>query len=95
MGTVTLCDVEEEIAMPRAKVTNRKLTPELIDDLDAFSIAEFCRRNSISVAMFYKLKQAGQAPKTFYVGVRQLISRESAADWRREREAANAAIENA
>ena len=57
---------------------------------DAFSIAEFCRRHSISVPMFYKLQSQGKAPTTFSVGVRRLISREAAAAWRREQEEAAA-----
>jgi hypothetical protein len=54
-------------------------------ELDAFSIPKFCQRNDISVATFYKLKE--QMPATFRVGARVLISAESAAAWRREREA--------
>ncbi|MGY8682658.1 hypothetical protein Q2941_33495 [Bradyrhizobium sp. UFLA05-153] len=61
---------------------------DVASDVDAYSIAEFCRRHSISIPLFYKLKQQGKGPATFYAGVRQLISRESAAAWRREREAA-------
>jgi ABC-type transporter Mla subunit MlaD len=57
---------------------------------DAYSIAEFCRRHSISVPLFYKLKQQGKAPATFYAGVRQLVSREAAAAWRRKQEQAAA-----
>jgi hypothetical protein len=56
-------------------------------DLDAFSIVEFCRRNSISVSGFYQMKREGWGPDTFFVGKRQLISREAAERWRREREA--------
>ena len=55
-------------------------------DRDAFSIAEFCRRHSISVPLFYKLKAQGKGPETYYAGVRQLVSREAAAKWRRKRE---------
>ena len=49
-------------------------------------VAEFCRRHSISVPLFYKLKAQGKGPVTFYAGVRQLVSREAAAAWRLERE---------
>jgi len=60
-------------------------------DPDAYSIAEFCERHRISIALFYKLKTQGLAPPTFKVGARTLISVEAAAAWRREREAATAA----
>src|SRR5215471_19062495 len=66
--------------------TERKPGADDKDNLDAFSIAEFCRRNSISVPLFYKLKAQKKAPATFYAGVRQLVSREAAAKWRRKRE---------
>ncbi len=59
------------------------------DDADAYSIEEFCSRHRISVQLFYKNRK--QMPRTFNVGTRVLISKESAAAWRREREtAANA-----
>jgi hypothetical protein len=60
------------------------------DEVDAFSIHEFCRRNRISVQLFYKLKPQGLMPSTFRLGTRVLISREAATAWRREREAATA-----
>lgn len=56
------------------------------DEMDSISIDEFCRRNSISSQMYYKLKPLGLMPKTFRVGVRVLISKEAAAKWRRDRE---------
>jgi hypothetical protein len=72
--------------MARAKITDRNVA---IDDADAFSVTEFCRRNRISVQLFYKLKPQGLMPPTFRLGARVLISRETAAAWRREREAAS------
>ena len=57
-------------------------------DLDAYSVAEFCRRNSISVSGFYQMRRERWGPDTFFVGKRQLISREAAERWRREREQA-------
>jgi hypothetical protein len=75
----------------RPEITGRKIAPDYaLDTYDAYSVAEFCRRHSISIPLFYKLKAQGKAPVTFYAGVRQLISREAAAAWRREREAAAA-----
>jgi hypothetical protein len=54
---------------------------------DAYSIAEFCERHRISVPLYYKLRQQGLTPTEIRLGTRVLISRESAATWRREREA--------
>ena len=58
-------------------------------DLDAYTIEEFCRRHSISVAMYYKLRQQKPTPREMRLGARVLIRRESAAEWRSEREAPN------
>ena len=62
--------------------TDRKTGTDDKGDRDSFSIAEFCRRNSISVPLFYKLKAEGKGPETFYVGVRQLVGREAASRMR-------------
>ena len=58
---------------------------------EALSIDEFCAAYNLSRGFFYKLKQRGEAPRIMHLGGRQLISREAAADWVREREAASAA----
>jgi hypothetical protein len=58
--------------------------PIIPDEIDAFSVEEFCRRHRISVQAFYKHRAL--MPATFNVGTRVLISREAAAAWRRERE---------
>jgi hypothetical protein len=55
---------------------------------DSMSLNDFCDRHGISRASFYLLKKAGEAPRLMQVGGRVLISREAAAAWRREREAA-------
>lgn len=57
---------------------------------DAFGIDEFCRRHGLCRATFYNLQSAGRAPRTMKVGARVLISREAAADWRRQMEAETA-----
>jgi hypothetical protein len=57
-------------------------------DGDAYSIAEFCERHRISVPLYYKLRQQKLTPTEIRLGARVLISRESAAAWRRERELA-------
>jgi hypothetical protein len=74
--------------MARPEVTGRKQSAAA-DEVDAFSVGEFCRRHGISPQLFYKFK--GQMPVTFRIGTRVLISREAAAAWRSEREAASAA----
>jgi hypothetical protein len=101
-----LSDGMEDADMARPEVTGRKAGvvergqdvhrirgPPPIDDFDAFPIAEFCRRHGISPQLFYKLKPQGLMPPTFRLGARVLISREAAAAWRREREAASQAAE--
>ncbi|MBR0719396.1 hypothetical protein [Bradyrhizobium liaoningense] len=78
----------------RPEVTGKKITSTgtvIGSDLDAYSIETFCARHSISVPQYYKMHKVGLTPVEFRVGTRVLISRESAAAWRREREADNAA----
>jgi hypothetical protein len=53
----------------------------------AFSIDEFCRAHRLSPSTYFKLKVDGIGPREMRVGSRVLISQESAAAWRREREA--------
>jgi hypothetical protein len=54
----------------------------------------FCMRHSISVPQYYKMRKLGLTPVEFRVGTRVLISKESAAAWRRKREnAAQSAAE--
>ena len=54
---------------------------------DALSLPEFCRRNGISLALYYKLRLQGLMPAEMRIGARVLISREAAAKWRAERTA--------
>ena len=61
------------------------------DEVDAFSIREFCKRNRISIQSFYKFRT--DMPDTFRVGTRVLVSKEAAARWRAEREQAATAAE--
>jgi hypothetical protein len=80
--------------MARPEVIGRKTAlPDAADDVDAFSIEEFCRRHGFSPQLFYKFRK--QMPATFGVGSRVLISREAAAAWRQEREQATAAAKQA
>lgn len=77
----------------RPEVTGRRslAAKEQISDADAYSLAEFCRRHGISLQLYYKLVTQGLAPVTFRVGTRVLVSKEAAAAWRAEREAATTA----
>ena len=60
------------------------------DEVDAYSIKEFCRRHGISESFYFKLKKQGLGPREMEAGTRKLISKEAAADWRSKREAAAA-----
>jgi hypothetical protein len=51
-----------------------------------FAISEFCERNHLSLAFFYKLRQQGLAPVEMEVGRRRFVSVESEAAWRHDRE---------
>ena len=62
-----------------------------IENPDCYSIEEWCRRNGISIQLFYKRPEL--MPKTFWLGARRLISREANADWRAQRTAASEAAE--
>ena len=55
---------------------------------DADYIQEFCVPHRISAAFYYALKKAGLGPREMVLGRRRIISNEAAADWRRERTAA-------
>jgi len=57
---------------------------------DAYSVAEFCRRNGISRATYYNLQRDGTGPRVMKVGARALISVEAATEWRRNMEALGA-----
>lgn len=61
---------------------------------DAYNIIEFCQRHGLSRAAFYNLEKIGQAPRIMRVGGRVMISKEAAADWRRERECVPAKLES-
>jgi predicted DNA-binding transcriptional regulator AlpA len=70
-------------SMPKSRTESPPLpTPRL-----ALSIPEFCEAHGISEGLFYKLKKQGEGPREMKVGARTLISFESAAEWRRAREA--------
>jgi hypothetical protein len=58
-------------------------------DLDAYTIAQFCARHGISRATYYVLKKRRLQPDETHVLDRIIITRESAAAWRRKRTAAS------
>jgi hypothetical protein len=64
----------------------RKRALPLADNPDALSIPQFCAQHNISQWLYFELQKAGCGPRTMRVGGRVLISRESAARWRRARE---------
>jgi hypothetical protein len=73
--------------MARPEVTGRKSGPtETTEDRDAYSIDEFCRRHNISHGTYYNLKNRGLGPREARAMSRVIITKEAAADWRRERE---------
>jgi hypothetical protein len=52
----------------------------------AYTIDEFCRAHRFSRAQYFNIKKEGKGPREMRVGTRVIISKEAAADWRRERE---------
>ncbi len=76
------------MAQPQGAAAGRKSGPALsTEDRDAYSIAEFCRRHNISHGTYYNLRNCGLGPREARAMSRVIISKEAAADWRREREA--------
>lgn len=58
---------------------------------DAYSVREYCRREGFSVSYLYGEWRAGREPVYMQNGDRRTISREAAAAYRRQREAATQA----
>jgi predicted DNA-binding transcriptional regulator AlpA len=56
---------------------------------NAYDIIEFCHLHSISRSAFYNSLKNGTGPRIMRLGSRVLISKEAAAEWRREREQAS------
>jgi len=55
---------------------------------DAYSLAEFATRHSISKSHLFDLMRSGLGPRVIKAGRRSLISAEAAADWRKQMEVA-------
>jgi hypothetical protein len=62
-----------------------------MDDQDAYSVSEYCERERFSPGYLYSEWRAGRGPIYMQNGDRRTISKEAAADYRREREAATRA----
>jgi hypothetical protein len=59
------------------------------DTADSYTIPEFCIRNRISRALYYKLPAEARPREMRPTGSKVLISKEAAAEWRRNLESAN------
>jgi hypothetical protein len=78
--------------MARPNISGFKSSPaESIENRDAYSIEEFCHRHGISHGTYYNLKALGLGPREGGAMTRVLISRESAASWRKRIEASRSA----
>jgi hypothetical protein len=74
--------------MARSEVIGSESSPaDPSENRDAYSISEFCRRHGISHGTYYNLKSLGLGPREGRAMKRVLISRESAASWRKKIEA--------
>jgi hypothetical protein len=59
--------------------------------IECYSRLEFCRSHRVSERFYRILRQAGLGPDEIHLGTKILISKEAAARWRAEREAASKA----
>jgi hypothetical protein len=55
-----------------------------MDERDAYGVAEFCQRHSISKWFLYDAWRRGRGPRFMWAGDRRIISREAAAEWRKD-----------
>jgi hypothetical protein len=53
----------------------------VVSEKSARTILEFCQRNSISRALFYKLKHEGKGPRIAYAGCKPIITAAAEHDW--------------
>jgi hypothetical protein len=89
-GTLSLAQVLERLAALESKIAEiaRNRRGDEAIQRACYSVRDFCIAHCISEDMFFKMQRQGRAPKTMKVGARTLISMESAAEWRRQCEAA-------
>src|SRR5262245_34424793 len=75
-------------AAPKKKQKRHRRMPRAPPpDAGAFTVEAFCMQHMLSHSMYYKLKADGLGPREFRLGIKVLISREAAAEWRAQREA--------
>lgn len=58
----------------------------LSNNQNAYSIKRFCESHDISIPTFFRLRKIGKGPKVIKLGRKVLISREAAAEWRKNME---------
>jgi excisionase family DNA binding protein len=77
MVVTTILPPTEEAIMP----VNTKDRPAR----RTYTVAEWCRSIGISIRTYYKLEERHEAPATFRVGRKVLITLESAEEWLKAR----------
>jgi predicted DNA-binding transcriptional regulator AlpA len=55
--------------------------------MKSFSINEWCGLHGVSPSLFFKLLAKGEAPRTYKIGRRTLITEAAAAEWLAARQA--------
>jgi hypothetical protein len=76
--------MEEKAVITKSRAASEAATPP-----SCFTIAQFCERNHLSVAFYYKLRTTGCGPREMEVGRRRFVSVEAEAVWRRKCEGAS------
>jgi predicted DNA-binding transcriptional regulator AlpA len=61
--------------MSRRRKATRRHSPE---DIDCYSVLEFCRRHGFSRPHYYRLREDGLTPDEIRLGTRVLITKEAA-----------------
>lgn len=84
-------DAPPPLALTKTPPKPRGPPLEELDALDAFSVIQFCAKHGLSRGSFYNMRRKGIGPKELHILGRVLITRESAARWRYEREQITAA----
>jgi len=77
---------KEETSAPNGANSTAEPNKAAAADKDTYTVSQFCSRHNISRTLFYKLLSEGRGPVLMHASRRPLISRESAADWRRRME---------
>lgn len=80
---------KRSIATKRKKRRRHRQAQAPPDNPDAYTIGEFCRRHMISRPTYNRWRSQGLGPREIKFAQKVLITKEAAADWRREREAAS------